>query len=180
METLSLVKPHVDLEPEFLDLARELCAAEGPQGGCLARTIRKYEEADRDFAAFVAALAQEERGEALAPGTVPQTTFWLSRDDGRLLGESRLRHRLNEFLAQQGGHIGYAIRPSERRKRYGAHILALTLDEARRIGLTRVLLTCDKDNIASQRIILANGGLLDSEGISARSGKPMLRYWIGV
>ncbi len=77
-----------------------------------------------------------------------------------------------------GGHIGYRIRPSERRKGYGTLILALTLAEARKLGLPRVLLTCDQDNIASARVIQANGGALASEGYSPQTQTLVSRYWI--
>jgi predicted acetyltransferase len=94
-----------------------------------------------------------------------------------VLGTARLRHRLNESLRNAGGHIGYDIRPSERRKGYGNAILAMVLPRARELGLRRVLLTCAADNVASARIIERNGGVLESRG-RLPDGRELLRYWI--
>jgi predicted acetyltransferase len=95
-----------------------------------------------------------------------------------MIGITHLRHRLTDPLRKEGGHIGYNIRPSERRKGYGTKILELALDKAREIGLKRVLVTCDTDNVASGKIIRKNGGVFEGESISDRSGKPVSRYWI--
>jgi predicted acetyltransferase len=83
-------------------------------------------------------------------------------------------------LEHHGGHVGYAIRPSERLKGYGTRLLALTLDKAREMGLGRVLVTCDTDNFASVRVIEKNGGVLENQVISNRSGKMISRYWIAL
>lgn len=137
----------------------------------------RYESALEDFDAYLRSLSDGARGIGLSPGRVPHSTFWLT--SGRqLLGRSSVRHQLTPDLEDEGGHIGYDIRPSERRKGYGRLILRLTLAEARRLGLRRALLTCDTDNVASAKIIEANGGRLHGRGVSKRSGKPISRYWI--
>jgi len=97
-----------------------------------------------------------------------------------VLGTMALRHYLTPLLEDVGGHIGYAIRPSERRKGYGTRILALTLERARAMGLGRVLVTCDTDNLGSARVIQRNGGALASEGHSVRTGTRVSRYWIDI
>ena len=96
----------------------------------------------------------------------------------RVLGTSRLRHHLNERLRLMGGHIGYGIRPSEQRKGYGTQILALTLVEARKLGIKRVLVTCDVDNIASVRVIEKNGGFLAERVTPANYDREIALYWI--
>ena len=78
----------------------------------------------------------------------------------------------------EGGNIGYAIRPSERRKGFGTLILRLTLEKAKNIGLTRVLVTCDADNVASRKIIERNGGVLAGQVVSEHTGKLVMRYFI--
>jgi len=110
-----------------------------------------------DLGAFVARCRKSERG-AVPKGMVPATTYWLVRDDGVVLGSCRLRHRLNEALWQDGGHIGYDIRPSCRNRGYATEMLALVLEEARRRGLDWVLLTVDPSNRPSVRVIEKNGG----------------------
>jgi predicted acetyltransferase len=139
------------------------------------------ERARADFAAFVQRLQNDERGVAFKPGIVPSSAYWMLRhnaDGVSVLGVSSLRHALTPALEDVGGHIGYSIRPSERRRGYGTRILALTLPQARALGLERVLITCDTDNIGSARVIEKNGGVLASEGYSSRVEARVSRYWI--
>ena len=81
-------------------------------------------------------------------------------------------------LEKEGGHIGYDIRPSERRKGYGTVLLALTLKKAQELGLHEVLVTCDSDNVDSVRIIEKNGGELIGRAVSEHTGKEVNRYRI--
>ena len=111
---------------------------------------------------------------------VPTSTRWLVDEQGCLLGECRLRHRLSERLLHHGGHIGYFVRPSARRQGHATRMLALMLDEARRLGLCRVLLTCDKSNTGSASVIRANGGVLEDEPVSRFSHQVIQRYWIAL
>ncbi len=134
----------------------------------------------RGFADYLAHLAAMARGEGLSPGLVPESTFWLVRDDREVLGASRLRHTLTPALEDVGGHIGYSIRPSARGQGYGTLLLALTLERARALGLARVLLTCDTANLASARVIEHNGGVLASQSYSAITGTEISRYWIAL
>lgn len=111
-------------------------------------------------------------------GLVPSTLYFLVNDAGRILGASHLRHELNEDLAEYGGHIGYGIRPSERRKGYAELMLKMMLDMLKEIGYKRILITCDDDNIGSARTIEKNGGILENKvpndnGIGRR-------YWINL
>jgi len=96
-----------------------------------------------------------------------------------LHGELRLRHYLNPALEQEGGHIGYTIRPSSRGRGMGKELLRLGLLEARAMGIGCVLVTCDDDNPASIGVIEANGGREFEAGVSQWSGKAIRRYWIG-
>ncbi len=161
-----LVEPTARLEAEFGAMAREYVAAGEP---------RDTTPLD-DFTAYVTRLHRSHAGHA-RPGRVPQSTYWLVGGD-RILGVSRLRHRLLPHLELEGGHIGYEIRPTERRRGLGTCILALTLEKARERGLMRVLITCDDDNVGSWRIIEHNGGSTYTEATSERSGKRIRQYWI--
>jgi len=139
------------------------------------------ELARADFAAYVQRLQDDERGVNLKPVIVPSSAYWLLRhdaDDVTILGVCALRHALTPALEEAGGHIGYSIRPSERLRGYGTRILALTLPRARALGLDRVLVTCDTDNIGSARVIENNGGVLASEGYSELTKTRISRYWI--
>jgi predicted acetyltransferase len=167
-ETVTLIKPTLDLRDDFCSLAEEFFA-EGDE---------RYREATADFEEFVRLCFDEAVGRNLAPGRVPQSTFWLVRNEQRILACSRLRHTLNPYLEEFGGHVGYDVRPSERRRGYGTQILRLTLTKARDLGLKRVLVTADNPNIASWRIIEKNGGVLHSEAFSQHTGELLRKYWI--
>lgn len=171
-ETLELVKPVVTFRAAMLSMIDEYKAA----GEDLYQGV--VDLAWRDFSAYVRQLEEMDQGIGLLPGWVPQTTYWMVRDNTFIIGTTRLRHHLTAALRREGGHIGYTIRPSERGKGYGTRQLALTLQKAREFGLKRVLVTCDLDNVASARVIEKNGGALSSRGISAISGKCVSRYWI--
>jgi predicted acetyltransferase len=124
------------------------------------------------FAAWVARLnAQSDPAQAVAAGRVHCAYRWIV-EDGRVLGAIALRHELNERLMQLG-HIGYGIRPSARRRGLATWALGRTLDQARRLGLARVLIVCEAGNLASAKTIERHGGVL--EGV--RDGT-VRRYWI--
>jgi len=167
-ETTRLIEPTLSLKDDFYSLAEEFLA-EGDQ---------RYREAIGDFERFIQLCSDEAVGRNLAPGRVPQSIFWLVRDGQRILACSRLRHTLNTFLEQVGGHIGYDVRPSERRRGYGTQIPRMTLDKARDLGLKHVLVTADSPNVASWRIIEKNGGVLHGEELSQHTGQLLRKYWI--
>ncbi len=89
-----------------------------------------------------------------------------------------LRHYLNDYLEQFGGHIGYSVRKSERQKGYATEMLSLALGEAKKLGLSRVLVTCDRENTGSAKTILNNGGVLENEVFDPNDGTVTQRYWI--
>ena len=96
---------------------------------------------------------------------MPASTFWLMVG-GRMVGRCNIRHRLNDALMDFGGHIGYSIRPSDRRKGFGTLQLRLALEKAKALGVVRVRITCNADNVASARIIETNGGVPESESFT--------------
>ena len=110
---------------------------------------------------------------------VPSSTFFAVRkSDGRIVGMIDIRHNIeNEFLTRYGGHIGYAVRPQERRKGYATEMLGLALDYARSIGLSKVMLGCYQDNEGSRRTIEENGGRLEKT-TPYPDGRPVNIYWI--
>ena len=113
-------------------------------------------------------------------GRVPDSVFFLlDNDRDRLLGAVNIRHYLSDALLKEGGHIGDGIRPSERRRGYGTEIVRLALIECRKLGITRVLMTCDKDNVASAKTIIKNGGVLENEFVNSE-GNIEQRYWIAL
>jgi predicted acetyltransferase len=131
-----------------------------------------------DFSALLKKLDDCSRGVGIPDGFVAHSTFWLVRDGKEVVGVSSLRHALTPKLLREGGNIGYGIRPSARGQGLGIEILRLTLDQAMAIGLKEAFITCDKANVASARVILRNGGILDSEIFLEERGVFLQRYWI--
>ena len=132
-----------------------------------------------DFHDFDYYLQNLEVKEGNADGYVPDTTlFCLDKDRNIFVGAVNIRHYLNENLLKTGGHIGDGIRPSERRKGYATAMISLALQECRKLGINRVLMCCDRNNIGSAKSIIHNGGVLENEVVE--DGVPVQRYWIRV
>lgn len=113
-------------------------------------------------------------------GRVPDSVFFcLDVDRDIFVGAVNIRHYLNESLLFTGGHIGDGIRPSERRKGYATAMIGLALEECKKLGIHRVLMTCDKDNIGSAKSIMNNGGVLENEVVN-EEGVLEQRYWISL
>lgn len=108
-------------------------------------------------------------------GFVNSSLYFLLNGD-RILGAIDIRHSLNEYLIGVGGHIGYGVRPSERRKGYATLMLSLALPMAKELGLKKMLITCNKGNIASEKTIRNNGGVLENE--LEDGDEIVLRFWI--
>lgn len=108
---------------------------------------------------------------------VPTSTFFcLDEDRNIMVGAVNIRHRLNETLLLNGGHIGDGVRPSERRKGIATAMIGLALQECKKLGIDRILMVCDKDNIGSAKSIINNGGILENE--VDMDGVVEQRYWI--
>ena len=106
------------------------------------------------------------------------TYFCLDDDRDMFLGAVNIRHKLNEKLLLNGGHIGDGIRPSERGKGYGTKMIAMALEKCRELGIDRVLMVCDRNNAASARTIVKNGGVMENE--IEVDGVMEQRYWIDI
>jgi predicted acetyltransferase len=169
LQNLRLISPNEELKAEFLAMAQEY----------LNHGDDYYKYALENFDSYLNNARRIERGLNLPPHMVQESIFWL-HGERRIFGRSGLRHRLTPALEQIGGHIGYDVRPSERRKGYGSLILELTLEKAKNLGLRRVLITCDTDNIGSAKIIEKNGGKLSAQEFLDTTGKMISRYWIEI
>lgn len=136
-----------------------------------------YDE-EKPFKGYVKMINGWKDGLYLPKGFV-RDTYMVAVINNKIVGRVSLRHKLTDALFKVNGNIGYGVVPSERRKSYAKEMLAQSLKVAKGIGLDKVLLTCDKDNIASQKTIEANGGVLDkSEDSGFDENK--YRYWIEI
>lgn len=134
-----------------------------------------------DYAAWLRLQSDCLHADTVPNGWVTGHTFLAIREaDGKVVGLINIRHSLTDYLLREGGHIGYSIRPGERRKGYATEMLAQALAFCRdTLGLKRVLVTCNKDNLASARTIQRNGGMLEDEPVS-EAGNIIQRYWIAL
>ena len=135
-----------------------------------------YEEG-MSWDAYLRRLRDERAGRGLAAGRVP-STFLAAVADGELVGRVSIRHELNEFLTREGGHIGFAVRPQFRRRGHATEILGQALVVARSLGIDRVLVTCDEENIGSASVIRRCGGVLESVYDPGDGSPRKLRFWI--
>lgn len=172
-EELYLTKPSVDLKEEYLSFYQEwLNSGEEMIPWVIEKDPSNFEE-------MVQFLKNNEAGVNLREGWVPDSTFWLVNKDRRVIGVVNIRHQLTEFLLKSGGHIGYGIRPSERRKGYATKLLSLSLEKAKQLGIEKVLVVCDETNVGSMKVITNNGGIPDSDFIE-EDGNIIKRFWIEV
>lgn len=171
-----LIAPDVRIHGSFLDAMKEFVEEGTDERSLLAHEMAEYAATwhrPEVFAGYVDRLNAEPLEETpRIEGWVPNTTLWYVEGD-TFLGRLAIRHRLNPFLHELGGHIGYAVRPTARRQGHATAMLVGALPVARRIGIESVLVTCDTTNTASRKVIEGAGGVLEDQ----RGGK--LRFWIG-
>jgi predicted acetyltransferase len=165
-------RPHAGLAESY----RAMVAEMRTEGEDLIPFPLSFE--NQDFEVFLAKLAAAARGEGIPEGFVAHTTFWLVDSRGEVVAVSNLRHALTPRLRIEGGHIGYGVRPSARRRGHATEILRRTLTEARAQGIDPALVTCAAANAASRATITRCGGRLDSEEYVQARGEVVQRYWI--
>lgn len=165
---LQLVKMSEKFKPQLFDMMDEWTKTGET---IIPWAIRKVDY--HDFDAYLESLKESEPKE----GYVHASTFFVyDRERDILVGAVDIRHSLNEALLLDGGHIGDGVRPSERRKGYATAMIALALDECRKLGIEKVLMVCNKENTGSAKSIQNNGGVLENE-INVE-GETVQRYWI--
>lgn len=167
---VELRRPDAGLQQAWLAMAREFDGDHIDGSGMMRLSVAELIRPEA-FVAWIADLEAQERGVGVPTGLVAGSLRWICEDD-QVLGTIHLRHTLNEFLLAEGGHVGYAVRPTARRRGVATRALALMLEECRALGVDPVLVTCDITNEPSARTIEANGGVQEN----IRNGKR--RYWI--
>jgi len=170
MGRLRLVFPTLEMEEKALDYRQECFDA----GEVEINGDAGLDHAD-NYAQWIRNIENDLTINDETDTLVPATEYF-TFDGDRMVGTIQIRHKLNEFLFNYGGHIGYEIRPSERRKGYATEMLSLALKKCREMGIERVLITCKKTNIGSAKTMMKNGGVLENEVL--KDGVPFQRYWI--
>ena len=170
---MKLVEPTMEYDSQIQAYRREFLTpgASMDGGGSLIR----YERT-QDWLDHVAAYS---RPETTPPDRVPTTQFiYIRVSDNKMVGAIQIRHWLNEDLALYGGHIGYSVCPSERRKGYATQMLRRVLPVCRELGITRVMISCMPENEGSRRTILNNGGVYENTVFQPERDRYLERYWI--
>ena len=172
MNKIELIKPTMEYADDIMEFRQELLDTNCEFAGC--GNLKNCLTAE----AWLEILKMREKEETCPPGGVTSDCFIAVRlSDKRIIGIIDFRHHINHpILSVWGGHIGFTVRPNERQKGYAKEMLHQNLQTCRNHGLEKVLLTCDYDNIASEKTIISNGGKFEKE-VNV-DGKIMKRYWI--
>ena len=174
MDSLRLMAPHEGMIEEIRSYRQAMLDAGSSMDGT--GSLRRL-----DAPEWLEHCALTSREETVPDGLVPATQFVCVREsDGRIVGMIQVRHRFNDFLREYAGHIGYSVRPDERRKGYASRMLALALPYCRELGLTRVMISCLVDNEGSRRTILKNGGVYERTVHEPKGNVDLERYWISL
>lgn len=172
---MQLLEPSIKYKKSFLESLEEYQNEEKTDMHFRNEHYNKLKkgELEKNFQTYIDKELAKAKGLGLPKEYVPDSVYWLI-DDDEYVGRVNIRHTLTENLLRLGGHIGYDIRLSKRGRGYGKRILELALDKAANLGIKKVLITCNVNNIASKKIIEANGGILENRE------EDKLRYWITI
>lgn len=171
-QKIHLRQPEAFDREQVMAYRKEFLAIDSRMDGTCA--LNEYD----DFDAWLANVRRYSSPETTPAGKVPSTQYLALDENEHLVGMVNLRHRLNDYLLEFGGHIGYSVRPADRKNGYAIQMLKLALGEAKALGIDRVRIACDRYNIASAKTIQANGGVLDGERYDPQDSTLTQRYWI--
>lgn len=174
MSKIKLVKPTVEFAEDIMTYKEDFLQSGDSMAGC--GSLRDQNTVE-DWLHEIDLLENEE---TCPEGKVCSSTYLAVRvDDNRIVGIIDFRHHIDHpILGLWGGHIGYSVRPSERRKGYAKEMLKQILQKCREHGLSKVMVTCDENNIASKKTIISNGGIFEKDVLV--DGETTKRYWISL
>lgn len=173
MDELILIEPSLEYAGQIMDFRREFLETGSSMDGT--GGLRRSESAEE----WLKLTEKCKHRESCPAEWVPAGTFIsVRKSDKALVGMVNIRYEENDEILRWAGHIGYCVRPSLRRRGYAAAQLALALDICRTRGMEKVMISCDKENVASAKTILKNGGVLESEFYLPERDEVLQRYWI--
>lgn len=179
MQKFYFEKPSIERKDEIVEYINEFVEYKSNING--SGSLDKILEGYTFEQALERCLSMENSEYAERVGRCTGKTFLLVREnDNKIVGTINIRWNLNEAMLQFGGHIGYGIRPTERRKGYNKINLYLGMIEAGRVGLDKVMLSCDVSNIGSDKTLKALGGKLERTEIDPSNGILTNVYWFDV
>ena len=176
METIILVIPDITFKEEAINFIEEFKKFNSNINGTggLDRYLENYSN-------WLKKLDNDLDYDNIESGRVPANTYFaITENSKNIVGMINVRHKLNDYLIEKGGHIGFGVRPKERRKGYATKILSLGINRCKELSIQEVLVTCDKDNIASAKTIQNNGGIMENEIFDKDTNKIIQRYWIKI
>ena len=173
MEEFILIRPTSEYASQIAEYRQEFLDAGDSMDGC--GPLRRIDDPHE----YLKLCKDYESEDDVPAHLVPATQFiFVRKSDNRLVGMLQVRHKFNDYLEKYAGHIGYSVRPSERRKGYAKEMLKMALPFCREIGLEKVLISCIDGNIGSEKTILANGGIYESTVHEPNDNVDLKRFWI--
>lgn len=173
MEEFLLIRPRSEYAGQIIEYRQEFLDAGDSMGGT--GPLHRISDPEE----YIRICSEYEDPLKVPARLVPATQFlFLRKSDNKLVGMIQVRHRFNDYLEKYAGHIGYSVRPSERRKGYAKEMLRITLPFCREIGIDKVLITCIDGNIGSEKTILANGGIYEYTIHEPDENVNLKRFWI--
>ena len=175
MNEFILTRPTSEYASQIAEYRQEFLDAGDSMDGT--GPLRRIEDPEE----YIKTCAEYEDPQTVPPHLVPATQFiFIRQSDNKLVGMLQVRHCFNDYLERYAGHIGYSVRPSERRRGYAKKMLKAVLPFCKGIGLNKVLVTCIDGNIASEKTILSNGGEYESTVFEPNDNVSLKRYWINL
>ena len=168
-----LIEPSEEYAEQIAEYKQAFLDADSSMDGC--GPLRRCENS----ITYIAECRKYASPETLPEGLVLATQFlYIRKADNRLVGMIQVRHYFNDYLSKFGGHIGYSVKPDERRKNYATSMLKAALLYCKELDLDKVLITCIDGNIGSEKVIFNNGGVYESNVYEPDMKRNLKRFWV--